>query len=120
MKSYTYGQSFINAIDGYRSNQLMDQSMQNNKHGNKPLSARAIETMRPGDKVKVDTGENAGLRVTCGASGGRSFIYRYRSPETGKLTQVKIGNYPSMSLAEARLELARMKALRRDGVCIRA
>jgi len=24
MKSYTYGQSFINAIDGYRSNQLMD------------------------------------------------------------------------------------------------
>lgn len=25
-----------------------------------------------------------------------------------------------MSLAEARLELARMKALRRDGVCIRA
>jgi hypothetical protein len=30
MKSYTYGQSFINAIDGYRSNQLMDQSMQNN------------------------------------------------------------------------------------------
>ena len=55
MKSYTYGQSFINAIDGYRSNQLMDQSMQNNKHGNKPLSARAIETMRPGDKVKVDT-----------------------------------------------------------------
>lgn len=120
MKSYTYGQSFINAIDGYRSNQLMDQSMQNNKHGNKPLSARAIETMRPGDKVKVDTGENAGLRVTCGASGGKSFIYRYRSPETGKLTQVKIGNYPSMSLAEARLELARMKALRRDGVCIRA
>jgi len=24
MKSYTYGQSFINAIDDYRSNQLMD------------------------------------------------------------------------------------------------
>lgn len=94
--------------------------MQNNKHGNKPLSARTIETMRPGDKVKVDTGENTGLRVTCGSTGARSFIYRYRSPETGKLTQVKIGRYPSMSLAEARLELARMKDLRRDGVCIRA
>ncbi|KKM78319.1 hypothetical protein LCGC14_1361190 [marine sediment metagenome] len=94
--------------------------MHNNKHGNKPLSARAIKTMRPGDKVKVDTGENTGLRVTCGSTGARSFIYRYRSPETGKLTQVKIGRYLSMSLAEARLELARMKDLRRDGVCIRA
>ncbi|MFT6555056.1 MAG: hypothetical protein ACJAZ5_002235 [Alloalcanivorax venustensis] len=84
MKSYTYGQSFINAIDGYRSNQLMDQSMQNNKHGNKPLSARAIETMRPGDKVKVDTGENAGLRVTCGASRWQVVHLSLSEPRNGQ------------------------------------
>lgn len=59
----------------------------------KPLSARAIETMRPGDKPKTDAGEHSGLRVYCGANGTKSFIYRYRSPETDKLTQIKIGDY---------------------------
>lgn len=32
----------------------------------KPLSARAVETMRPSDSLKVDVGENSGLRVVCG------------------------------------------------------
>lgn len=94
--------------------------MKNIKQTNKPLSARAVETMKPGDRDKIDTGENSGLRVTCGSTGVKSFIYRYRSPETGKLTQVRIGRYPAVSLAEARVELARMKELRRSGICIRA
>jgi hypothetical protein len=52
----------------------------------KPLSARTIEAMKPGDKVKVDVGEYSGLRMSCGKSGTKTFIYRYRSPETSKLT----------------------------------
>lgn len=94
--------------------------MKNSKQTSKPLSARAVATMKPGDRDKIDTGENSGLRVTCGSTGVKSFIYRYRSPETGKLTQVRIGRYPEMSLADARVELARMKELRRRGICIRA
>ena len=94
--------------------------MENNKLTGKPLSARAIEAMRPGEKDRSDTGENTGLRVSCGSTGARTFFYRYNSPETDKLTQMKIGSYPDMGLAQARLELVRLKALRRSGVCPKA
>jgi hypothetical protein len=39
----------------------------------KPLSFKAIEMMKPGDKDKADIGENRGLRVSCGATGVKSF-----------------------------------------------
>jgi len=90
---------------------------QNTKIPNKPLSSRAIETMKPGDKIKADTGENAGLRVKCGTKGTKTFFYRYTSPLTGKLVQVKIGNYPVLKLAEARAKLRELKAARKSGRC---
>lgn len=94
--------------------------MENNKQVGKPLSARAIEAMRPGDADKSDTGENVGLRVSCGSTGVRTFFYRYRSPESEKLTQLKLGTYPGFSLAQARMELARLKELRGKGICPKA
>ncbi len=44
--------------------------------GTKPLSSRTVETMKPGDKIKADTGESIGLRVKCGATGLKTFFYR--------------------------------------------
>ncbi|MCB1616111.1 MAG: tyrosine-type recombinase/integrase [Pseudomonadales bacterium] len=87
---------------------------------NKPLSARAIETMKPGDSIKSDVGEYTGLRVKCAKGGTKTFFYRYRSPETEKLVQVKLGNYPQVSLAEARVQLHELKILRKSGVCPKA
>ncbi len=83
----------------------------------KPLSSRTVEVMKPGDKIKADTGENSGLRVKCGATGVKTFFYRYTSPVTSKLVQVKIGHFPETSLAEARLKLQELKQLRRQGRC---
>jgi len=57
----------------------------------KPLSARVIETMKPGSPVMSNASENTGLRVKCAKGGTKTFFYRYRSPETEKLTQLKIG-----------------------------
>jgi len=94
--------------------------MKDSKRNTKPLSARSIDAMRPSDPDKGDAGEYVGLRVSCGASGVKTFIYRFSSPETGKLTQVKIGNYPNVSLAEARVRLMELKALRNSGVCPKA
>ena len=74
------------------------------KPAGKPLSSKAVEMMKPGDKNKADTGENRGLRVTCGASGIKTFFYRYTSPVTNKLSQVKIGSFPQTSLAMARMK----------------
>ncbi len=73
--------------------------------------------MKPGDKNKADIGENRGLRISCGATGVKSFFYCYTSPVTGKLAQVKIGNFPQTSLAAARLKLNELKLLRQEGRC---
>src|SRR5690554_4049758 len=94
--------------------------MKDSKRNTTPLSARGIESMRPGDPDKGDAGEYTGLRVSCGASGVKTFIYRFKSPETGRLTQLKIGNYPAVSLANARVKLMELKELRSKGVCPKA
>ncbi len=83
----------------------------------KPLSSRTVEVMKPGEKIKADTGENAGLRVKYGAIGVKTFFYRYTSPITSKLVQVKIGHFPETTLAEARLKLEQLKQIRRQGRC---
>jgi len=93
------------------------QTTLNTKLEKKPLSSRAIETMKPNDKTKTDSGENSGLRIKCGAAGTKTFFYRYKSPLTGKLVQIKIGNYPTVKLANARLQLQELKEIRRSGRC---
>lgn len=54
--------------------------VEENKRNNVALSARAIDKMKAGDADKVDIGEYNGLRVVCGKTGVKSFVYRYRSP----------------------------------------
>ncbi len=49
----------------------------------------------------------------------KTFFYRYTSPITLKLVQVKVGNFPEVSLAEARLKLQELKQIRRQGRCPR-
>jgi len=83
----------------------------------KPLSFATINSMKPYDKDLADIGENRGLRVTCANAGTKSFFYRYTSPITGKLTQIQIGRFPLISLAEARVELLKLKDIRRAGRC---
>ena len=59
--------------------------------GNKALSFRAIEVMKPSDSDKADNGVNRGLRVTCGKTGKKTFFYRYTSSVTNKLIQISLG-----------------------------
>lgn len=40
------------------------------KQEGKLLSFKAVKMMKPGDKDKADVGENCGLRITRGATGG--------------------------------------------------
>lgn len=87
------------------------------RQSTKPLSSRTVETMKPGAKDLADTGEHRGLRVRCGQTGVKTFFYRYSSPITGKLTQVKIGSFPETTLADARKQLEELRILRRNGHC---
>jgi integrase len=86
-------------------------------HQIKPLNSAAINSLKPSDKDLSDVGENRGLRVSCSNAGTKSFFYRYTSPETQKLTQIQIGRFPSISLAEARVQLKRFKDIRREDRC---
>lgn len=87
------------------------------QENNKPLSSREIATMKSGDNTKSDAGENRGLRVNCSGSGKKTFFYRYRSPITKKLVQMKLGHFPTMSLAEARIKLQEFRTIRNLGRC---
>lgn len=84
---------------------------------NKTLTTKTIEAMKPGSPVLTDTEENRGLRVSCGSTGKKTFTYRYKSPATQKLKSIKIGNFPDISLSQARQKLQELKKLRAEGVC---
>lgn len=98
-------------------------TQQHNKTASKPLSVKAIEAMKPGCKPLIDVGENSGLRVICGKGGTKTFLYRYRSPTAidsvgrPRLVQLKVGNFPEMSLARARVEVEQLKIKRKNGIC---
>ncbi|ELU8562334.1 integrase [Vibrio parahaemolyticus] len=87
----------------------------------KPLTNRAIETLTTKKGVVADVGENRGLRIACGKTGRKTFTYRFRSPENeGKITQIKLGVFPELSLEQARIKLREFKAMRDAGICPKA
>nr|WP_236127749.1 integrase arm-type DNA-binding domain-containing protein [Cedecea colo] len=47
----------------------------------------------------------------------KTFFYRYTSPVSNKLSQVKIGSFPQTSLAMARMKLQVLKLIRSEGRC---
>jgi len=112
----------------------MNNHMPNNNSTKKPLSARLINGMKPGDQIK-DVGENAGLNVSCNKSGVKTFFYRYRSPNQNLVKRVTLGVYvpevrneildaplgkkgkKMLGLSSARQILAGLKAERKAGIC---
>ncbi|MDP8162426.1 tyrosine-type recombinase/integrase [Pasteurella skyensis] len=90
-----------------------------NNYEKKGLTSRSIQLMTPNDKYMTDIGEYLGLRVVCGKTGKKTFIYRYRSPISHKknLIQIKLGVFPQMSLTDARKKLQDLKYIRSLGRC---
>lgn len=86
--------------------------------GNKPLTTKAIEAMKPNDPDKADIGEYRGLRVTCGLTGKKTFFYRFNDINNNrKQKQVKLGVFPILSLSQARVYFLELKRLRQQGIC---
>ncbi|MCH4243043.1 MAG: Arm DNA-binding domain-containing protein [Acinetobacter gerneri] len=110
-------QAFILANRSLFTKKKTDMSEEINNKNKVALSARAIDKMKIGDADQCDIGEYIGLRVVCGKTGLKSFVYRYRGSIDKSLKKITLGNYPNMSLAEARIEQQRLKLLRSQGVC---
>ena len=51
-----------------------------------------------------------GFGVTVAPSGSKSFFLSYTSPEDGKRKQVALGQFPRVTLREARLKAAEVRA----------
>jgi len=100
-------------------------------NSSKPLTAIKVKALKAGQSIK-DTGENAGLNVSCNKSGVKTFFYRYRSPIENKVKRVTIGIFVAavkdedldhpigkklISLSSARVILAELKAERKAGSC---
>lgn len=60
----------------------------------------ALDNLKPNERP-YEVAEPGGLRIVVGKS-AKTFIYRYRSPITGKSSKLVIGRWPGKSLTEAR------------------
>jgi hypothetical protein len=77
-----------------------------------PLTPGIIADMKPGGE-RADA-KCAGLRVRC-TSSARVFFYRYRARD-GALRQIKLGEFGPLTLAAARVEVAKKRLQREQGV----
>lgn len=83
------------------------------------LSARQVASAQPGNKLS----DGDGLRLDVDIRGGRSWVFRYKSPVTGKERYMGLGSAPgtdtkaiSVSLSAARAAADKARALVKEGV----
>jgi integrase len=76
------------------------------------FDVRAAKALRAGEHLIISGAP--GLRLEASTT-GRSFIYRYKSPVDGRMRQVKIGAWPTMSAVQAGTEWERLKRERDAG-----
>jgi hypothetical protein len=77
------------------------------------LTDTRIRSLKPTGKRYIVWDAN-GLGVRVGTSGKRSFVYTYR--EGPKVRWMTLGNYPTLSLAEAREKHGKALAAREKGL----
>ncbi|CCE01290.1 site-specific integrase [Bradyrhizobium sp. STM 3809] len=66
------------------------------------LTALQVKNAKPGDKLS----DGGGLRLDVDPRGGRSWVFRYTSPLTGKERYMGLGSAPDASTDKARQSLA--------------
>lgn len=76
------------------------------------FDARTAKQLLPGTHLNIDG--CPGLRLEATAS-RRSWIYRYKSPVDGRMRQIKIGEWPVLSIAAAAVEWERLRDQRNAG-----
>lgn len=76
------------------------------------FDARAAKLLKSGAHIVVDGCPGLRLMAT---DTRKTWTYRYKSPSTGQMKQVKIGAWPAMSAAEAAAKWQELRARRDDG-----
>ena len=68
------------------------------------LTDKEIKALEPKDNKKYLVADYEGMFVLVYPSGKKSFVFDYKDPKTRKLKRLTLGQYPKMSLKEARDE----------------
>ncbi|CAN0621955.1 protein of unknown function [Burkholderia multivorans] len=76
------------------------------------FDARTAKQLLPGSHLNIDGCPGLRLQAT---SSRRSWTYRYKSPVDGRMRQVKIGEWPALSVAAAAVEWERLRDERNAG-----
>jgi integrase len=76
------------------------------------FDARKAKLLAPGEHIIIE--HCLGLRLTA-SSAGRAWIYRFKSPIDGRMRQIKLGQWPAMSLMVAMSEWERLRQVRERG-----
>ncbi len=77
------------------------------------FDARAAKLLTAGQHFTIT--ECPGLRLEATAA-SRKWVYRYKSPVDGKMRQVKIGEWPALSISAAVVEWERLRTARAGGI----
>ena len=81
------------------------------------FDARSAKTLKPGEHIVVDGCK--GLRLQATAT-RKTWVYRYKAPETGLMKQVRLGHWPEMPPVTAAARWAQLRTLRESGTDPRA
>ncbi|KWC29778.1 alpha/beta hydrolase [Burkholderia ubonensis] len=76
------------------------------------FDARTAKQLLPGAHLNIDGCPGLRLQAT---TSRRSWIYRYKSPVDGRMRQIKIGEWPALSIAVAAVEWERLRDERNAG-----
>jgi integrase len=76
------------------------------------LTALQVKKAKPGDKLA----DGGGLRLDVDPRGGRSWVFRFKSPVTGKERYMGLGPASDVSLAQAREAAEEARRLTRKGI----
>jgi integrase len=76
------------------------------------FDARAAKALQPGQYIVVDGCD--GLRL-CASASCKTWTYRYKSPLSGLMKQMRIGHWPEVALAEAVSQWSALRARRAAG-----
>lgn len=81
----------------------------------RPLSASEVQKAKPSSKPYL-LFDGKGLCLQIKPSGKKYWRFRYSRPSTGKPTEVSMGSYPEISLADARIEHQKYLSLLAKGI----
>ncbi len=81
-----------------------------------PLTNTQVEKSKYSTTANNELNDGGGLFLELYPSGAKRWRFRYNAPTTGKRTKFTIGDYPALSLAEARSKREEFKALLVQGI----